>query len=118
MSDDTVGLSMELARKLLSTVPYRSRLPVGRLMEPVGLLQGSIRSLREAYLLLLPDARTLPAVNLPSLADWVGQVLGDTELAEELKGIYRESQSYVDSCMRCCERIEARLAQASAVAGG
>jgi len=118
MSNVLAPPSPELAGKLLATVAYRDRLKACRLMEPVGVLQDSIRSLREAYLHLLPDARTLPAVNLPSLAEWVGEVLGDVELAEELQRISCEGKSYVEACIRSCERIEARLVQAQAVAGG
>jgi hypothetical protein len=118
MNNDLAPPSPDLARKLLTTVPYRDRLTACRLMEPVGVLQDSIRSLREAYLHLLPDARTLPAVNLPSLAAWVEKVLGDVELAEELQRISCEGKSYVEACVRSCEQIEARLVQAQAVAGG
>ncbi len=110
--------SPNLARKLLATVPYRERLTACRLMEPVGVLQDSIRSLREAYLYLLPDARTLPAVHLPSLAEWVGEVLGDVELEEELQRIFCEAKSYVEACIHSCEQIEARILQARAVVGG
>lgn len=118
MSSVLAPPSPELAGKLLASVPYRDRLTACRLMEPVGVLQDSIRSLREAYLHLLPDARTLPAVNLLSLAVWVGEVLEDAELAEELQRISSGEKSYVEACIRSCEQIEARLVQAQAVAGG
>ena len=54
----------ELAYKILSTVPYRDRLPAGRLMPPVGMLRGDVRSLHELRLLLTPDVRSLCVTRL------------------------------------------------------
>ena len=45
------------------------------------MLPGDVRSLRELHLLLTPDVRSLPGVNLDALADWVEEVIGDSELA-------------------------------------
>lgn len=106
-----------LAHKILSTVPYRDRLPAGRLMPPVGMLRGDVRSLRELYLLLTPDARSLPGVNLSAMSDWVGRVIGDSELAHALRNATENAGSYVEGCVNVYELVGLRLQQAREVAG-
>ena len=58
--------------------------PAGRLLPPVGIIPGHVRSLHELHLLLAPDERSLPGINLTALADWVGRVIGDEALAVEI----------------------------------
>ncbi len=105
----------ELSRRLLRTVPYKDRLSAGRLMPPVGMLRGDVRSLRELHLLLAPDARSLPGVNLSGLADWVERVIGDGELADALRKTTENSGSYVEGCLKVYELVELRLSQARKV---
>lgn len=109
--------SEELSHRLLGTVPYRDRLPAGRLMPPVGMLRGDVRSLRELYLLLTPDARSLPGVNLSAMSDWVGRVIGDSELAHALRNATENAGSYVEGCVNVYELVGLRLQQAREVAG-
>ena len=106
-----------LAHKILSTVPYRDRLPAGRLMPPVGMLRGDVRSLHELRLLLTPDIRSLAGINLNALTDWVKRVIGDTELADALRKATQDAGSYVDGCLRVYELVGLRLEQARDVAG-
>ena len=109
--------SEELSHRLLGTVPYRDRLPAGRLMPPVGMLRGDVRSLRELHLLLTPDARSLPGVNLSAMSDWVGRVIGDCELAHALRNATERAGSYVEGCVNVYELVGLRLQQAREVAG-
>ncbi len=106
-----------LAHKILSTVPYRDRLPAGRLMPPVGMLRSDVRSLQELRLLLTPDVRSLPGINLNNLANWVKGVVGDTELAHALRKATEDTGSYVEGCLRVYELVGLRLQQAREVAG-
>jgi hypothetical protein len=107
----------ELSRRLLESVPYKDRLSAGRLLPPVGIVPGDVRSLRELHLLLAPDDRSLPGVNLRALADWVGGIIGDGTLANEIRIITREAGSYVERCMKVYELVGLRLTQARKVAG-
>jgi hypothetical protein len=109
--------SEELSHRLLGTVPYRDRLPAGRLMPPVGMLRGDVRSLRELHLLLTPDGRSLPGVNLSAMSDWVGRVIGDSELAHALRNATERAESYVEGCVNVYELVGLRLQQAREVAG-
>ena len=109
--------SEELSRRLLGTAPYKDRLPAGRLMPPVGIIPGHVRSLRELHLLLTPDARSLPGLSLTALANWVQRVIGDGELAHALRNATENAGSYVEGCLRVYELVGLRLEQARDVAG-
>ena len=106
-----------LSCRLLESVPYKDRLSAGRLLPPVGIIPGDVRSLNELYLLLAPDDRSLPGVNLKALVDWIGRVIGDETLANEIRIITREVGSYVEGCMKVYDLIGHRLDQAREVAG-
>ena len=107
----------ELARRLLQMVPYRDRLPAGRLLPPLGIIPGHVRSLEEVHLLLTPDVRSLPGMNFTALADWVGRALADMELAELIRTAVRAAGSYAEGCLRVHELVEHRLDQARKVEG-
>ncbi len=107
----------ELARRLLHVVPYSERLSAGRLMPPVGVLREDVRSLRELHLLLAPDARSLPGVNLSSLAQWIKHALGDDELAGIVKNVSEETPSYAQACSILHEVVGVRLDQARHAVG-
>jgi hypothetical protein len=109
--------SRELSLKLLGSVPYCDRLPAGRLLPPVGIIPGDMRSLSELHLLLAPDDRSLPGVNFNTLVDWVERVIGDRELADALRETVENTTSYVDGCLKVYELVGLRLTQAREVAG-
>lgn len=117
MSRSLAPPSKELSRRLLQTVPYRDRLPAGRLRPPCGIIPGHVRSLEEVHLLLTPDVRSLPGLNLTALADWVGQVLADTEFAGLIRTAARDAESYAEGCLQVRELIGYRLDQAREIAG-
>ena len=107
----------KLSQRLLGSVPYSDRLPAGRLLPSLGIIPGDVRSLRELHLVLTPDVRSLPGVDLTALADWVGRVMGDRTLAHGIRTITRESRSYVEGCMKVYDLVGHRLDQAREVAG-
>jgi len=107
----------EVSRRLLGTVSYRDRLSAGRLMPPVGMLREDVRSLKELHLLLTPDARSLPGVNLDALAEWVRRTLGDDDLAHIVKSISNSAESYAEACLALFELVGLRLEQARQVLG-
>ncbi len=107
----------ELAHMLLNAVPYKERLAAGRLMPPVGVLRGDVRSLTELHLLLAPDIHSLPGVNLKALAKWVRHVLGDEDLALVIEQITESAGSYAEACMSLHELVSKRLEQAREIVG-
>lgn len=106
-----------LARRILAAVPYGERFPAGRLRPPVGIMPGTVRSLPELHLFLTPDDRTLPGVNLTTLADWIEKTVGDMELARELRTKTANAANYVEGCLETYELVGARLVQARAAVG-
>ena len=107
----------ELARKILGRVSYHDRLPAGRLTPRLGIMRGSVRGLPELHLYLTPDDRTLPAISLDRLADWIEQVIADAALAREVRAATGSAGSYVDGCVKVYELVGHRLLQAREVAG-
>lgn len=108
------ALSAEQAQQLLVTVAYHDRLPAGRLEPHLGIVRGYVRSLDEACRLLAPQSRSLPAINLQSLADWIETALGDGPLAAALRHEERQAACYVDGCLKAHELLNTRLDQALA----
>jgi len=102
----------ELALRILGKVAYQDRLPAGRLAPRLGITRGSVRGLPELHLYLTPDDRTLPALSLERLADWVEQIIVDGELASRIRAAVGASASYVDGCIRVRELVGQRLQQA------
>jgi hypothetical protein len=107
----------ELSLRLLDRVSYGDRLPAGRLLPPVGIIPGHVRSLHELHLLLAPDVRSLPGINLHALAEWLEGILGDEELAHAVRAATRNAGSYAEGCLSVYELVGLRLEQASVVAG-
>ncbi len=107
--------SVEDATRFLARVPYRERLPMGRMHWPSGLFQTPARSLNEVYIGLFGTTKQTPAVHVPTLVAWVDEVVGDHELAATLAGC--ECNSYMHHCDELREILGARLAQLRAIAG-
>ncbi len=104
--------SEALSHKILGSVPYKNRLPAGRLKPPLGIIPGDVRSLRELHLFLAPDDASLPGINLKALPEWIGGSIGDKELAESIQAIVHAPLSYVEGCMKVYEVVGYRLDQA------
>lgn len=102
----------ELSRRILGCVPYKNRLAAGRLLPPVGITAGDVRSLPELHLLLAPDVRSLPGINVKALPEWIGKIIGDRVLADSVQTIVNASLSYVETCVRIYEVVGSRLDQA------
>lgn len=117
MSQPIMPPNKELSRTLLDSVPYKDRLPAGRLLPPVGIIPGHVRSLHELHLLLTPDVQSLPGINLNALADWIGKIIGDGELADAVRAVTRDAESYAESCLKVYELVGLRLEQAREIAG-
>jgi hypothetical protein len=84
-------------------------------MPSVGMLRGDVRSLRELHLLLTPDVRSLPGINLKALAEWVRRVLGDEDFALIVEQVTDGAGSYAEACVSLYELVGQRLEQAREV---
>lgn len=109
--------SADLAGRLLAKCSYVDRLPAGRFTARVGIMRGTVRGLPELHLYLAPDERSLPAVSLERLADWIAQVFGDVDLGEEVRAAARDADCYVNACIATYALVGQRLGQARAVLG-
>lgn len=107
----------DLSRSILATTSYADRFHAGRLLPPVGIIPGTIRSLPELHLLLAPDDLSLPGVNPLALADWVEHVIGDPDLAQALRAAHGAAQSYVAWCLTTYELVGSRVDQARRMLG-
>ena len=107
----------ELAKRILAAVPYKDRIPAGRLTPRAGITRGSVRGLPELHLYLAPDTGTLPGINLERLADWIQQVIRDSELAGAVRATTRAAGSHVDGCIKVYELVGRRIDQAREAAG-
>ena len=117
MSHPMTTPGKELSLRLLDRVSYGDRLAAGRLLPPVGIIPGHVRSLRELYLLLAPDVGSLPGINLSALGDWIEGIIGDGELARAVRAATRNAGSYAEGCLMVYELVGLRLEQANVVAG-
>lgn len=117
MNNEPSKLDRTLAQKIIAAVPYRDRLPAGRLKPPVGMLRGDVRSLHEVYLLLAPDEQSLPGINLNALGEWIEQVIGDVQLANEVRQAIRRPDSYVEMCIEVRGLVGKRLERARTALG-
>jgi hypothetical protein len=79
------------------------------------MLREDVRSLRELHLLLEPDARSLPGVNLQALAHWIRRVLDDEDFALATAQVVERSESYAEACALLWELVGHRLDQAQIV---
>ena len=105
-------LSRSEAEALLTKVPFKDRLNVGRMVMPSGIHREQVDSLREAYWFLTPTKKTLPAVDFDQMAHWLETTIGDAQTAGELCTLCKNAESYVESCRSAYELIGARIAEA------
>lgn len=112
MSDHFSEPSESLSRKILSPVPFKERMPAGRLKPPVGILAGDVRSLPELHQFLAPDVASLPGINLKALPQWIEVSIGDKELADSVQAIVNAQDHYVEGCLKVYEVVGYRLDQA------
>lgn len=103
---------VETARRILATVPYASRFPVGCLVPPVGLLQSTVRSLGELEFALRPEPRSLAGVHLERLAAWIEDAVGDPAGAAAVRDAARVAPSYAEACEAIHLLIRDRVASA------
>jgi hypothetical protein len=117
--------SKDLASRLLSEREYEERL-VGYEMSPAtGNAQRSLYSLQEAYdfvkmgemadLLLRGGGAIIGYLDLDELRQWVGDVLGDGDLAAAVSEAVAAGENYRDRLLEVRQLMRERLDQCRAV---
>ena len=99
------------AARMLAVVPWADRLRAGRMKPPIGLIKNDVRSLQELELLLEPAPSTLPGLDFASAAAWVERVIGDAQLAAEIRAEAARDASYVDRCRGLHTVVARRVAE-------
>ena len=97
------------ARHLLRELPYEKWLPVGRMMVPKGVHQARIASLEELEWTIRPTAKTLVAMRLENLERWLGEEVGDSQLAEKVGAIRRNGACYTEQSKAIYEAVLERV---------
>lgn len=116
--------SKDLAARLLSELDYEKRL-VGYEMSPAtGNAQRSLYSLQEAYdflkmgeaddLLLRGGGALIGYLDLDELRQWVGDVLGDQDLAAAVGQAVADAENYRDRLLEVRQLVRERLDQCKA----
>jgi hypothetical protein len=106
------------ARHLLRELPYEKWLPVGRMMVPKGVHQARVASLEELEWTIRPTAKTLVAMRLENLEEWLREGVEDTELADRVSEIRRSGACYVEQSKAIYEAVLERVNLLRRAAGG
>jgi len=123
----------ELAKKILSKVPWQNRLVASITRQMTGITMIDIYSFEEAVnflrscrsdysldeLLISGSSATINYLDLSALANWVGDVLGDSELSQALREVVGgESENpllaFREKVKPVLELMEQRLEQCKA----
>ncbi len=108
-------MNRELAEKILKEVPFENRFIAARMVMPSGMRRVAIRSLEEMYWFLSPARRSLPGINLESMADWVEHHIGDTQTASDIRLLVCECSSQIEACKQVWTLLGERVDQAREV---
>lgn len=111
-------LKREQAERILSKVPFHDRFIASRMVMPSGMHREYMRCMEEVHWFLCPSIRSLPGINLLSLADWIETRVGDGEKAEDVRVLARECPDQIEACKQTWELLGARLRQAREVCNG
>jgi hypothetical protein len=103
-------ISSKEATRLLAGVSYENRLTVGRMMMPKGIHKGRVASLHELYWFMMPSAKSLVALKLQRVKEWIQHDIGDEWLAGEIGQVCTMEISYVEKCHLLYELLGQRIA--------
>jgi hypothetical protein len=120
--------SKELAAKVLGKVGFHERLVGVRMTPMAGALQQPIHGFQEAtnflhidsldHVLAAGPRASVAYIDPTALKRWVGEVFGDTELAEAMGEAIEKCNSYVETIRPVRQLMEQRLNQCKAVVKG
>lgn len=117
--------SPDLAARILAEVGFEERLVGVRMTPRAGMLRSSLYAVREVAAFLNAGSieevfadgcrAGIGYVELGELADWVGSVFGDAELATRIRSTIHSKGSYLEKGAAVRGFLEARLRQCTEV---
>lgn len=103
----------ELAEKILGEVGFQDRLIGHKMRRRMGPVPVSLYSLEEAVRFLSED---IPQLDLDDLQAWVGEKIGDRELARAIEETSQKESSDQEKILLARGLMIARLAQCKGIA--
>ena len=98
----------ELAKKILGEVDFQDRLVVHRMRRRMGPVPVSLYSFEEIVRFLTQD---IPQIDLDDLRTWIGEKIGDKDLARAIEEIGRREMDDPEKLLHIRGLMAARLAQ-------
>ena len=103
----------ELAKKILGEVDFQNRLVGHRMRRRMGPVPVSLYSFEDIVRFLTQD---IPQMDLDDLKTWVGEKIGDKDLARAIEEIGRKEMDDSEKLQHIRGLMAARLAQSRRVA--
>ncbi len=103
----------ELAKSILGEVDFHDRLIGHRLRERIGPVPVSLYSFEEVVRFLADD---FPQIDLDDLKAWVGEKIGDADLARAIEEISRREMDEAEKILHIRGLMAARLGQSRRIA--
>ena len=103
----------ELAKKILGEVDFQDRLIGHRMRRRMGPVPVSLYSFEEIVGFLTQD---IPQLDLDDLRTWVGEKIGDKDLARAIDEISRKEMDDSEKLLHIKGLLAARLAQSRRIA--
>lgn len=100
--------SQELAKRILSNVPYENRIEGFRLRERAGILPATLYSFSEIVSFL---SEPFPQIDFPELATWIRDIMEDPELAGKVEDIIAAGGSDLEKTKHIRNMMGLRLVQ-------
>lgn len=118
--------SKELATRLLGKVSFQERLTGTTMHQTAGSIDVALYSFKDAAGFMSVDlgdfmvrnSGSIAYINQDVLKKWVGETLGDTELAGAIEVKIKEGSNYKERAGSINELMEQRLRQCKEVIGG
>ena len=102
-------MEKEKAKHILRELEFDDWLMAGVVFPPKTTTKKRMRKLEDLLILLEPNEKMFPSVNLQSVAEWIEQKIGDEQLARELYAIEaKEELSYLDKCFAFHSAVQKR----------
>ena len=107
------------ARYLLRELPFDDWLMVSVVFPPRTIAKKRMRNLEELALMLVPNEKMYPSVELDKVAKWIEEKVGDTALAKVLTSIVEDEKlNYFQKCIAFHESVSKRCETLRATIGG
>ena len=102
-------MEREKAKHILRQLDFDDWLMAGVVFPPKTTTKKRMRKLEDLIILLEPNEKMFPSVNLQSVAEWIEHKIGDEALARELYEIDAKGElSYLQKCLASHKAVQKR----------